>query len=844
MNIIVTGYYFEKNLGDDLFEKIGREIFTEKRFKQKINKIEFMKIDKINSNEVYFKCDKLILFGGETLNNYFLDKIIEFKNKNSQCQLYAIGVSTNQSYNTICNKVNIFDKIIFRNKADYNFFYPRLGEYASHASDIVFTLKYNKLSINKVGRNAGFFLAMPIYQSLNQKEKELFLKNCRELINILIQNDYIIYMFPMCCNDKQNEDDLILIKKITEIYTPTQLNNFKFFQSNKKILDELPKMKYNFCWRFHSIVLSIIHGTPFIAFSKTPKVKNILIDLNLEFLLNTLDKNEELLPFLKENKNKIRSELYKIYKKCHTNAKNKYLNMENYNGKREHPPFYISPYDYKIIINYITNLYDKQSLSYDDDYNTNLILYNMCKTINSPYFCGLKEKIYMGIKKLQGDLKWLIDDMILNSNMFFYHASNKILKKYTEKIELKPDTINMNYINQFDYDGLHRSGWSYVLHSMKELNHTNGILCDFYLDRSFHWNNIIFAQLKIIPYTTPWIGYIHHTTDVDYSDYNTIALFENKLFLHSLKQCKGLITLSEDLGKRVEDILKTKNYNIPVFKLVHPTEFVKDDLHFDMSSFKLNPHKKIIQVGAWMRDTKAIFNLNLLKEDESKVKLHKAVLIGKQMESYYDLEECSNIVDPNLTELITDTKTERKQSKLLNLLKRKKKEKHADIDVITNYFITDEAENLHIDDKIENQIESDKNIFNPNISRDKKDRRNIRISLSKEVEIIKYLNNNDYDILLKNNIVFIKLVGASAVNTVLECIVRNTPIVVNKLPAIVEMLGDSYPLYYNSLDECTENITMKNIEKAFNYLKNLNKNKFKIETFKQNFNEMLKKLIF
>jgi hypothetical protein len=147
INIIVTGYYFEKNLGDDLFEKIGREIFTEENFKQKINKIEFMKIDKITSNEVYFKCDKLILFGGETLNDYFLNKIIEFKNKNPYTELYAIGVSTNQCYNTICNKINIFDKIIFRNKADYNYFYPRLGRYVSHAPDIVFTLKY-KLPIN------------------------------------------------------------------------------------------------------------------------------------------------------------------------------------------------------------------------------------------------------------------------------------------------------------------------------------------------------------------------------------------------------------------------------------------------------------------------------------------------------------------------------------------------------------------------------------------------------------------------------------------------------------------------------------------------------------------------
>ena len=107
LNIIVTGYYYEKNLGDDLFEKIGREIFNEHNFKQKINKIEFMKIDKITSNEVYFKCDKLFLFGGETLNDYFLDKIIRFKKNNPNTELYAIGVSANQLYESIQNKINI-----------------------------------------------------------------------------------------------------------------------------------------------------------------------------------------------------------------------------------------------------------------------------------------------------------------------------------------------------------------------------------------------------------------------------------------------------------------------------------------------------------------------------------------------------------------------------------------------------------------------------------------------------------------------------------------------------------------------------------------------------------------
>ena len=39
MNIIVTGYYEEKNLGDDLFEKIGKQIFRNEKIIQKINKI-------------------------------------------------------------------------------------------------------------------------------------------------------------------------------------------------------------------------------------------------------------------------------------------------------------------------------------------------------------------------------------------------------------------------------------------------------------------------------------------------------------------------------------------------------------------------------------------------------------------------------------------------------------------------------------------------------------------------------------------------------------------------------------------------------------------------------------
>lgn len=853
LNIIVTGYYFEKNLGDDLFEKIGREIFTEENFKQKINKIEFMKIDKITSNEVYFKCDKLILFGGETLNDYFLNKIIEFKHKNPHTELYAIGVSTNQSYNLICNKVNIFDKIIFRNKADYNYFYPRLGNYVSHSPDIVFTLKYKLPMIKKKkANNVGFFVATPIYNGLSQKDKDLFLKNMRGFINILMDNNFKVYMFPMCCNEKKSEDDLILIKKIIEVYTQSQLKKIKIIQSNKKVLEEIPNMKYNFCWRFHSVVLSIIHNIPFVTFSKTPKVKNILLDYNLEKLNYDLNNYESILPFLKENKKIIKKEILQIYHNNHKESIKQYLNFDLYKHKREIAPFYVSPSDYKKIIEHITHIYEKQSLTYDEDYNTNLILYTLSKTIDSPYFYGLRDKIFMGIYKLQSDIKWLIDDMILNSNILFYEAVNEILHKTNECVEIKPDTINMNYVNQFDYEGLHRSGWSYVLHNMKHKQNLNGIMCDFYVDRSFHWNNIKFGQLKVIPYIKPWIGFIHHTTDIEYSDYNTVTLFENKLFLQSLKYCKGLIVLSEDLNIKINDIMyKKKILNVPVFTIYHPTEFINESQHFSLQKFKNNEHKKIIQVGAWMRDIKAIFNLSLLKEEVSKVKLDKTVLIGKKMETYYELNEYSenikNVSNINI-QIDTEKSVEHKKrpSKIFNLFKKdnnkskhnkKSHEYHNDTDTSDHIIDLTISENNN-----ESYNSNNSNISNiSNISRDKKDR---RITISKDVEIIRYLENNDYDKLLESNVIFIKLVGASAVNTVIECIVRNTPIVVNKLPAIVEILGETYPLYYNTLEDATDVITMKNIDRAYHYLKRMDKTKLKIEHFKEEFDKILKKLIF
>ena len=66
---------------------------------------------------------------------------------------------------------------------------------------------------------------------------------------------------------------------------------------------------------------------------------------------------------------------------------------------------------------------------------------------------------------------------------------------------------------------------------------------------------------------------------------------------------------------------------------------------------------------------------------------------------------------------------------------------------------------------------------------------------------VKQLSNEDYDTFLTDSIVFLDLYDSSCNNVIIECIVRHVPIVVKRIPATIEYLGDNYALFFDSLDE-------------------------------------------
>jgi glycerol-3-phosphate cytidylyltransferase len=83
------------------------------------------------------------------------------------------------------------------------------------------------------------------------------------------------------------------------------------------------------------------------------------------------------------------------------------------------------------------------------------------------------------------------------------------------------------------------------------------------------------------------------------------------------------------------------------------------------------------------------------------------------------------------------------------------------------------------------------------------------------------LSDELYDEFLSKNIAFVSVYDSSANNAVIECITRYTPLIINKHPAVVEYLGELYPMYFENMSEVNDMLNdYELIKKCTDYLKN------------------------
>jgi len=101
------------------------------------------------------------------------------------------------------------------------------------------------------------------------------------------------------------------------------------------------------------------------------------------------------------------------------------------------------------------------------------------------------------------------------------------------------------------------------------------------------------------------------------------------------------------------------------------------------------------------------------------------------------------------------------------------------------------------------------------------------------VEFLQYQGNSGFDDLLARNVVFLDLYDTIVNNTIVECVVRRTPVLCNRLPALTELLGPDYPLFFSDLAEAAAKARdVALIERAHLYLANIPEDTFSQSSFR------------
>lgn len=393
--------------------------------------------------------------------------------------------------------------------------------------------------------------------------------------------------------------------------------------------------------------------------------------------------------------------------------------------------------------------------------------------------------------------------------------------------------------------GIHRYGWKAVIQSFVETNYSEDCFHDsfYYENPGFEWTSyaaikgtntyeetvehyranyythiISGSQSQSLPfiifddwleltfpnyrveiprkdYKYPFISFIHNPPCTNVAIKAERSIYRNKdVFLKNTDfvkirdNLKILVSLSNFHAAYLDEIqhgwsVKPQNYT-----LYHPLQC--NLLHtFDLNAFIQSPTKFLFNIGWWLRKYDTFLRLSgyekivVIKSDE-----------GPHVEKY--------IRDEIVRTLNQDSTAEFGSTK--------------DMIHFDPMYVYPNPKSL-----TEYEIERLEQEFN--------------------TTIVHNLKNDEYDAIFKKNIVFLDLYDTVANNIILECIMHNTPILVNYLPSTVEYLGPDYPLYFTNISDAQAKLDSINlIIEAHKYLKRMDKTRFTYH----HFNQQLKGVIY
>ena len=852
--ITVLGYYSKSNLGDDLFESIFRYVI-ERRLCKRVHILNPASTNVLPADTALVVCG-----GGDLFNDYFLSRIMTILENSAffttnRVPLYAVGVGMQYpSMVQDTNKLDIFDRFYVRNKSDATVLASKYGsDSVAFIDDLVFHQPLLEQTLNIVNcpkqiSKIGIALANSIAH--NNARYPLLLKKLASIVSVL-QHSADVYLIPFNTSPQSSpESDYNINNDLYAALADT--TNV----TNCADASEFTQMDLIVCSRYHAHVLAIRHCIPLLSLTHTRKARQLMYDNYLddfmcpfatdangvpvdidEFraikMIRTLNlrrvctKLVNAMDRIRNNTAVVNNLLYDLQRPCLRTSGPRYTSdrvtdlkvtgviqtLARFLGAKEATA--------AAVLHELRTRPDAVV-----DMCVKLISYGITGVVNSNYNWGLRAKILLPDVDLVRELRWIVRDFIPDELPV---APIQRLPQH----QVFDVAVNVNHAMQ----GRHRSGWAYVTNLLRDYTSPRDghVLLDSFTDATFNVNDEVLSYLAVLPFKRDWIGFVHHTPNTSYSKNNVVELFKNAQFQESLKKCRALVVLSKYLRKWVCAVVP----DIPVYYVCHPTE--TPTVVFDYDRFQLNRYKKVVQVGGWMRNSYGIYQLEIPEHTN----LQKCALKGIAMDSYFKPEWFDPAKDVACLEYAYLHPSDDNSGNGGNGHCG-----HCDgNDGHSGGGNNNDGHcgcNGHSTCVCYNKYVSGLLAYLRTFAYDQVFVRGANGTLQltsfildelrtndQSVQVLEHLSDSEYDLLLGQNIVFLDLIDASAVNTLVECVVRNTPLLVNRLPAIEEILGSDYPLYYSSYRDAKNKLCdmAVTVPAAHNYLSRIDKSRFSAAVF-------------
>lgn len=350
----------------------------------------------------------------------------------------------------------------------------------------------------------------------------------------------------------------------------------------------------------------------------------------------------------------------------------------------------------------------------------------------------------------------------------------------------------------------HRSGWNYVNSLLKDLHDPNGYVLVDFVEKIWCWNKIPSNEMKGVFFEK---SYYVHPDDVRMINGMEYVIVEPEAGQEMALYWAGDEWVKSELS--IEDVRRADRYGVftvPWVGIIHNPTNMPKWFDYDNSPQVLVQNEKfnkslayckglivfseylkneLLKLGGWPCSISVLYHPTepcaLKWQDKFVCKIIKRLNVHKLVQIGYWLRKMTSI---------WEVEVPRKWKK---------------------YWVNRADYGFKC---LEKEIVNDNKLLT-------------MLQHGSKVEI-KQLSNDAYDEFLSDSVVFLDLYDSSCNNVIIECIVRHVPIVVKRIPATVEYLGENYCLFFDHLDEVYDMLNNQQlIQRAYEQLHDLEEsNKF------------------